>query len=77
MAAKKWILTYEVTFKLHSGITHDEMILRADNLDDGVRKLARAVIAWAKLNDGVFLGAVLKNCVNAWAPLLPAVNVPN
>jgi len=77
MAAKKWILTYEVTFKLHSGIAHEDFILRADNMDDGVRKLTKAVILWAKKNDAVFIGAALKSRDNAWSPLLPAVAIPN
>jgi len=77
MAAKKWILTYEVTFKLHSGIDHVDFILRANDMDDGVRKLTKAVIVWAKKEDAIFVGAALKSRDNAWAPLLPAVNVPN
>jgi len=77
MAAKKWILTYEVTFKLHSGIDHVDFILRADNMDDAVRKLTKAVIVWAKKEDAIFVGAALKSRDSAWSPLLPAVNVPN
>lgn len=77
MAAKKWQLTYEVSFKLHSGQSHEEFILVADSLDDGLRKLCRAVILWAKKNDAIFVGAVLKNATNQWQALLPAVHVPN
>jgi len=77
MAAKKYVLTYEVTFKLHSGMVHEDFILSADDMDAAVRKLTKAVILWAKKNDGIFIGASLKSRDNAWSPLLPAVNVPN
>jgi len=77
MAAKKYILTYEVSFKLHSGIDHVDFVLRANDMDDGVRKLTKAVILWAKKEDAVFIGAVLKSRDHAWSPLLPAVNLPN
>jgi len=77
MAAKKYVQSWEATFKLHSGLAHEEFILKTDSYDEGVRRATTAALAWGKRHDGVLLGMALTGQNTAFAPLLPATDVPN
>lgn len=77
MAAKKYIQSWEATFKLHSGLAHQEIILKANTYDEGVKRAMTAALAWGKRHEGLLLGMALKAQNTAFTPLLPATDVPN
>jgi len=77
MPAKKWLLCYEVTFKLHSGMAHEEFVLKADTFNEGLRRLISAVILYGRKHEGVFIGAVLKDAKVGWQPVIAGVDVAN
>jgi len=77
MPARKYMCTFEASFKLHSGTAHEEIITKADGLDEAWRRGLTGALAFARRYDGVILGMVLKDAVQGWQPVIAGVDVPN
>lgn len=77
MAAKKYVQSWEATFQSKAGIHHEEILLKCDSYDEGVRRATTAAISYGRRHDAVLLGMALTAQNTAWAALLPAVDVPN
>jgi len=77
MAAKKYLLEWEVTLKLHSGLHHEKLYVKADSFDEGLRKATTACIYVAKKMQGVILAMCLTESEIEWQPAVPAIDIAN
>jgi len=77
MPARKYICTFEASFKLHSGTAHEEILTKADSIDEAWKRALTGALSFARRYEGVILGMVLTNAEQGWQPIIAGVDVPN